>query len=224
MSNVIAFHAPTSAVGNHKSGRNSSRLTPVACSMGKTNSAGTPRLERMSQYQTCDCVVPIRSASGFWPPAMSQARLRASRDMTALYPNLGEQQPENLCRTENLIFGNISGMRVVDKRAFGRRVLQRRIRLGMTQDALAEAVGMKQQSVDNIEHGVVARPRLLREIADVLLTTQEWLLWKEGPEEISAVHVDQNEVSELIKGLDPRKRALVLRYIRSLAMLKPKAG
>jgi SOS-response transcriptional repressor LexA len=41
---------------------------------------------------------------------------------------------------------------------------------------------MRQQSIDDIEHGIVARPRLLREIAATLRTTEQWLLWKEGPE------------------------------------------
>ena len=57
---VLRFHAGTSS--GHKSGRKAVRETPVSRSIGKTNSAGTPRLDLFSQYQTCDCVVPIRSA------------------------------------------------------------------------------------------------------------------------------------------------------------------
>lgn len=72
-------------------------------------------------------------------------------------------------------------MRAVDKRAFGERVQKRRETLGLTQTDLATKVGMKQQGVDAIEHGVVERPRLMREIAAALRTTEQWLLWEEGP-------------------------------------------
>lgn len=60
--------------------------------------------------------------------------------------------------------------------ALGRRVAQRRTELDLSQDALARGVGMKQQGIDAIEKGRVARPRLLKEIAQALDTSQEWLL------------------------------------------------
>jgi transcriptional regulator with XRE-family HTH domain len=76
-------------------------------------------------------------------------------------------------------------MREVDKKAFGARVARRREALKLSQGDLAKNVGMKQQGVDNIEHGVVARPRLLRELATALSTSERWLLWQEGPEVVS---------------------------------------
>ena len=78
-------------------------------------------------------------------------------------------------------------MRHVDKAAFGRRVQQRREALEMSQPDLAKAVGMRQQGINNIEHGVVARPRLLRELARALSTTEQWLLWREGPEIVEQI-------------------------------------
>jgi transcriptional regulator with XRE-family HTH domain len=78
-------------------------------------------------------------------------------------------------------------MREVDKKAFGQRVIRRRETLGLSQGDLAARVGMKQQGVDHIEHGVVARPRLLRELATALKTTERWLLWQEGPEVVSGI-------------------------------------
>jgi transcriptional regulator with XRE-family HTH domain len=69
-------------------------------------------------------------------------------------------------------------MRQVDKKAFGRRVQERRESLGISQTELAEAVGMRQQGINNIEHGIVGRPRLLRELAGALHTTEQWLLWR----------------------------------------------
>jgi transcriptional regulator with XRE-family HTH domain len=73
-------------------------------------------------------------------------------------------------------------MKPVDRKAFGERVARRREKLGMSQPELAREVGMKQQGIDHIEHGAVSRPRLLRELAAKLNTTEQWLLWNEGPE------------------------------------------
>src|ERR1700676_4002735 len=116
-------HVRTPSTTGHKSGRNSLLETPVSLSIGSTNSAGTPRLDRVSQYQTCDCVVPMRSAKGFWPPAKSHARLSASSlDMAASYPNLGKLQPKNLSGTANLNFGRLEPMKEVDPIKFGKRV------------------------------------------------------------------------------------------------------
>jgi transcriptional regulator with XRE-family HTH domain len=75
-------------------------------------------------------------------------------------------------------------MKPVDRKAFGERVARRREKLGMSQPELAREVGMKQQGIDHIEHGVVSRPRLLRELAVKLNTTEQWLLWNEGPETV----------------------------------------
>lgn len=74
-------------------------------------------------------------------------------------------------------------MEPVNKVAFGKRVAARREKLDMSQADLAAAVGMKQQGIDSIEHGEVARPRLLKEIAKALKTTQDWLLHKRGSED-----------------------------------------
>lgn len=71
----------------------------------------------------------------------------------------------------------------VDPAALGRRVATRRAKLGLSQEALAARVGMKQQGIDAIEQGRVRRPRLLRELARALHTSEDWLLWRRGTEE-----------------------------------------
>ncbi len=76
----------------------------------------------------------------------------------------------------------------VDPAALGRRVASRRAKLGLSQEALADRVGMKQQGIDAIEQGRVKRPRLLRELARALRTSDDWLLWRRGAEEIAAEH------------------------------------
>ncbi len=74
-------------------------------------------------------------------------------------------------------------MKDVDPNAFGRRVATRRAKLGLSQDALADLVGMKQQGIDAIEQGRVKRPRLLKELAKTLRTSEDWLLWRKGAED-----------------------------------------
>lgn len=76
--------------------------------------------------------------------------------------------------------------REVDPAALGRRIALRRAKLGLSQEALAARIGMKQQGVDAIEQGRVKRPRLLRELARALRTTEDWLLFRRGPEEPAA--------------------------------------
>lgn len=78
-------------------------------------------------------------------------------------------------------------MKPVDKAAFGRRVAARRDELKLSQGQLAELVGMGQQGIDAIEQGRVARPRMLRELATTLKTTERWLLWREGPQELATI-------------------------------------
>lgn len=85
-------------------------------------------------------------------------------------------------------------MRSIDKDAFGRRVAQRRNAMTMSAADLAGRIGMKQQGIASIEGGEVARPRLLRELARELQTSEDWLLWEIGPEIVlpetsSIVHV-----------------------------------
>ena len=157
---VLQFHAGISA--GHKSGRRADRGIPVSRSIDKTNSAGTPFFDLFSQYQTCDCVVPIRSAKGAWPPAATHARSNAFRDMSASYANFYRLQSKNLCRlSDNRYFGIVSGMKDVDPAEFGRRVKRRREELGLSQPALARLSGQKQSNISWIEAGSPKRPERL---------------------------------------------------------------
>ncbi len=76
-------------------------------------------------------------------------------------------------------------MTSVDKKAFGARVAQRRMKLGLSQQALADLVGMRQQGIVSIEAGHVERPRLMRELAAALHTSDAWLLWRDGHEDVA---------------------------------------
>jgi len=217
MGTIVPFHTRASA--GHRSGLNSSRRTPVAVSIRSTNSAGTPFFERRSQYQTCDCVVPMHFAKCSWPPAIAHALFNALVDMPASYADLGETQPAKLCGTPDLIFGSQFRMRPVDKRAFGDRVRSRRVRLGIpSQRFLGEMIGVPQQTIGNIENGTVERPRFMRELSHALATSDEWLLWGEGPEDVGTrVIYSDDQILALIQAVSQDKRRIVLRIIESLA-------
>lgn len=182
---VLRFprHARISA--GHKSGRNSERETPVSCSICSTNSAGTPRFDRVSQYQTCDCVVPMRSAKGFCPPAKTQALLSASVDMGAHYPFLGDLQPKNLSETTYRNFGIQIGMKKANPVDFGRRARERRDALGLSQTQVGEASGYSQSNIGWIENGKSKHPdRQALSLAAALRTTPDYLLWGTGQKEV----------------------------------------
>ena len=58
----------------------------------------------------------------------------------------------------------------------GQRIRARREELGLTQEQVAEQVGIKQQSYQAIESGVVKKPRHLYEISVTLKCDMAWLL------------------------------------------------
>ena len=208
--NVICLehHVLTSQRG-HKSGRKSDFETPVASSILGANSAGTPRLERVSQYQTCDCVVPIRSASRFWLPADAQARLSASvDDIAAQYPNLGERQPKNIWRRSNRKIGRISGMKPeIDAKAFGRRVRERRKEFCWSQEQLGTETEYSQTNIGWIEQGKAKDPRKqAMALAEALQTTQEWLLFGPGEKNIGPRLLSDAEIKDLYADLPLAER------------------
>ncbi len=56
------------------------------------------------------------------------------------------------------------------------RVKARRVELNLTQSKLASMVGLKQQSIQQIESGNVKRPRFIIEIAKALKCDPDWLI------------------------------------------------
>lgn len=61
------------------------------------------------------------------------------------------------------------------------RVLKRRRMLDLTQQKLAKKVGVKQQSIQQLEDGLVKRPRYLLELSKALECDANWLLTGEEP-------------------------------------------
>lgn len=207
--------ASSSSTGQ-RSGRSSSLGTPVSFSIGKTNSAGTPFLDRVSQYQTCDCVVPMRSAKGFCPPAKSQARFSASVDMDAQYPYLGTRQPKNLCATTNLRLGNFGGMSdTLDPIAIGVRIKKRRTALKLSQKEVGAALrerglrGYSQQNILSLEKGFIKDPRQqAADLAGVLTTTADWLLYERGLEVTGPPVMTPKEYAKLPLAMRERLTAI----------------
>lgn len=115
-------------------------------------------------------------------------------------------------------------MRDVDKSAFGRRVAGRREELGMTQEDLASATGMKQQGIAAIESGRVSRPRLLREIASTLRTKERWLLWGEEPKEPEAEGADQQRLEETADNAARIPRARLVGTVRDFPIYSSAEG
>lgn len=213
--NVVRFrlrHARASSKG-YKSGLSSWRDTPVSRSIDKTNSAGTPFLDEVSQYQTCDCVVPMRFAKGDCPPARSQALLSASVDavMTAPYPNLGKVQPKNLWMNNYRNLGSSGPMKKVDAGAFGRRVRERREELGWSQPRLAKESGFSQTHVGWVEDGKPKNPRRQAlQLAEALQVHADWLLYETGPRETGPVLPSPDEFSVIYAALSFEGRQAVL--------------
>lgn len=132
-------------------------------------------------------------------------------------------QPKTLCGTGYLSFGNSAHMRKVDKPAFAGRVRARIERLKTNPTAVAKALGLRQQTVDNVVQGKVGRPGFIVELARVLCTTTDWLLWDEGAEEIE-VPFSPEEILAIAKRLRSDQRGLAVTFLKTLAEKDSKAA
>jgi hypothetical protein len=217
---VVEFGHHATLSDGQRSGRSSLRDTPVSRSINITNSAGTPRFERVSQYQTCDWVVPMRSAKGFCPPATSHARRKASFDMSAGYPDLGENQPKNLCSSTYRKVGIITGMRAVDKKAFGRRLTARLDKFGRNPTEFGRETGIGQSAMQRLCAGQTGTTKHIKDIADELYTTPSWLYYAEGPEDVFPQNLRDRAMQTVLNADGP---ALV-RIIEAAAAVARNAG
>ena len=210
MAKIIQFQEHALASSGQRSGRSSARGTPVSRSIDKTNSAGTPRLDLVSQYQTCDWVVPMRSAKGFCPPTSAQARLSASVDIGARYPFLGQLQPKSLCRPANRNFGRLEPMKEANPIEFGNRVRERRKARGFSQARLAELSNYSQTNIGWIEKGNAKRPHISAEpLSQALRSPVEYLLWGTGPKEFGPPIMTKEEVQENYSNLPDEDQAAI---------------
>lgn len=118
----------------------------------------------------------------------------------------------------------------VDKVAFGKRVAERRTALGLSQTDLANAAGMKQQGVASIEKGDVERPRKLKEIAETLGVSEDYLLYAKGDvTEDGASLALRARVAVKLKQLKPESLQSILDQVeffaaRDQGALPPRGG
>lgn len=80
------------------------------------------------------------------------------------------------------------------KESLGVRLALARTEAGLSQPALAKAVGMTQSAIAEIEGGRVKRPKKMREIARAVGRTEEWLLGEPGADPVRP---------KLVKSFDP---------------------
>jgi transcriptional regulator with XRE-family HTH domain len=103
-------------------------------------------------------------------------------------------------------------------RTIGARIRVARLRAGLTQERLAERVGVEPTTVYRFESGRrgVTLPMLLR-IAAVLNVRPAELLDMETPAHLVPAYVDGEAVTELLAAfqrLDPSQRALAVQLVR----------
>lgn len=64
----------------------------------------------------------------------------------------------------------------------GSRVKQKRTELNISQSELAKMIGIKQQSVSDLESGLIEKPRNIVDIARALDCSIEWLYYGKNSE------------------------------------------
>lgn len=150
--------------------------------------------------------------------------------MGIAYQTSGRNQPEKLSSVIKLKNGRVPGLRKPKRRmkkmvnfdpgGFGRRVRELREKLGISQAALAKAIGVGQQTVNNWESGAVKKTSAIVEVARALSTTPEWLQRGEGQKE-SRPFRPIDEIVRLYGQLGEAKAMIVVEFMRSLLRNPP---
>lgn len=73
---------------------------------------------------------------------------------------------------------------------------------GLSQDSLARALGVSQQSIEKLENGFVRKPKYLPEAANILGVPYQWLLDGSGPQ--NTLEEKQLDLSILEAGLQEK--------------------
>lgn len=104
----------------------------------------------------------------------------------------------------------------VSAKGIGKRIRDRRLKLGLSQPKLSKILGIPQQTIGGWEKGTARRPRFLLELSKALCTTQEWLLSEDGPEEVVPT-ISKAQIVTTIDSLDPRLVPAALEFLRNLS-------
>jgi transcriptional regulator with XRE-family HTH domain len=93
----------------------------------------------------------------------------------------------------------------------GKRLKYARKRAKMSQEQLADRVGLSRQAVAMIETGKTLRTNKIKEFAMALDVSPGWLAW--GDERMDEVDEDALQAAIDIAALAPEQRALILALI-----------
>src|SRR5258708_5229479 len=100
-------------------------------------------------------------------------------------------------------------MREANPIAFGNRVKERRNELGMSQETLADRSGYSQSNIGWVEKGQAKRPHIQsKALAEALWTTEDWLLWEEGPKASGPPILNDKELTATYNLLSIEDRAV----------------
>jgi HTH-type transcriptional regulator, cell division transcriptional repressor len=103
----------------------------------------------------------------------------------------------------------------------GDRVKYARMMRELTQEQLAQAIGVKQQAIQQIESNETKRSRYLPDIADALNVRYLWLLRKSGPMEAkSLLPKDKEELLACYEAMSETDKQHFQAIGRSLAHLR----
>lgn len=105
----------------------------------------------------------------------------------------------------------------MDQKAVGHRIQQMRLKCGLSQAQLAEAIGVTPSHISVIERGVkVTKVDKLVAIANTLQVSSDELLL-----DVLYYKADREttELYELIEALPHKKRALALKLVRLVVMI-----
>ncbi len=104
---------------------------------------------------------------------------------------------------------------------FGSNIQRKRKQLGMTQDELAEHLGIGQQSLSRMERGTMA-PKFerLQDIASVLHCSVPELFIQDSTEETDIESI----ISDILSGLRLKEKNLILKFVSDASQLFKNAG
>lgn len=105
----------------------------------------------------------------------------------------------------------------IDLIAFGARLRQRRIELGLSQGAAGRPAGYSQSNIGWLESGKAKDPRIqAQDLAGPLHTTADWLLFAKGPKEFGPPMMSPKEVMDNYNSFGPEDREAITAAIAEL--------
>ena len=108
---------------------------------------------------------------------------------------------------------------------FGRRLRQRRMELGFTQDELAEQLGVSRVRITQMEAGTGLPDRKKwPALARLLSVNPDWLIYGRGAERESGMDEEAELAMRAFRNLPPDKRQAVVSVIHALMEPEPDRG